>query len=111
MDKRLIYKGFGKTKFFADCYIRIYRILVTLREHFVLVVLLAGRVPFLLGDKTTFINIYNYLYYKNMSSKNITLKVKSGLYGNYRAYCKKKGLIVSRQFEILMEKELEENGK
>ena len=52
-----------------------------------------------------------FVFSGSMNSKNITLKVKSGLYDNYREYCKKKGLIVSRQFEILMEKELEENGK
>ena len=51
------------------------------------------------------------VYRGSMNSKNITLKVKSNIYDNYREYCKKKGLIVSRQFEILMEKELEENGK
>ena len=60
-------------------------------------------------------NIYKYVqlcvYRGSMNSKNITLKVKSDTYDDYRKYCKKKGLIVSRQFEILMEKELEENGK
>jgi hypothetical protein len=39
-------------------------------------------------------------------SKNITLKVKSKLYDEYRGFCKKKGWIVSRQFEIMMEKQL-----
>jgi len=46
-----------------------------------------------------------------MSSKSVTLKVDSKTYDNYREFCKKKGLIVSRQFEILMENELEKNGK
>ena len=41
-----------------------------------------------------------------MNSKNITLRVDSDLYETYRNYCKKKGLIVSRQFEIMMEKQL-----
>ena len=41
-----------------------------------------------------------------MSSKSVTLKVKSELYDKYREYCKHKGLIVSRQFEILMENQL-----
>ena len=46
-----------------------------------------------------------------MNSKNITLKVNSKLYDRYRGHCKRKGLIVSRQFEILMEEELDKNGK
>lgn len=41
-----------------------------------------------------------------MKSKNITLKVNSELYDTYREYCKKKGLIVSRQFEIMIEEQL-----
>jgi len=41
-----------------------------------------------------------------MISKNVTLKVNSKLYTKYRKYCKKKGLIVSRQFELLMERQL-----
>ena len=45
-----------------------------------------------------------------MDTKNITLKVKSELYDEYRKYCKEKGLIVSRQFEIMMEKMLNEMG-
>ena len=46
-----------------------------------------------------------------MNTKNITLKVNSDLYDKYRDYCKKKGLIVSRQFEIKMEGQLKEDGK
>ena len=41
-----------------------------------------------------------------MESKNITLRVKSELYDKYREFCKKKGLLISRQFEIMMEKQL-----
>ncbi|KKR78017.1 MAG: hypothetical protein UU24_C0043G0008 [Candidatus Nomurabacteria bacterium GW2011_GWA2_40_9] len=60
-----------------------------------------------------FINMPKYFHIKGckMPSKSVTLKVDSKTYDNYREYCKKKGLIVSRQFEILMEKELEENGE
>jgi hypothetical protein len=43
-----------------------------------------------------------------MVSKNITLKVNSELYDKYREFCKKEGLIVSRQFEKLMEGKLGE---
>lgn len=42
-----------------------------------------------------------------MSTKNVTLSVNSALYENYKEYCKKKGLMISRQFEIMMEKQLE----
>ena len=42
----------------------------------------------------------------NMATKNITLKVDISLYDKYRKLCKTEGLIVSRQFEKLMEKEL-----
>lgn len=41
-----------------------------------------------------------------MIKVNITLKVDSRLYKRYRIYTKREGLIVSRQFEKLMEKEL-----
>lgn len=41
-----------------------------------------------------------------MKKKNITLKVETKLYDDYRKFCKIKGLIVSRQFELLMEETL-----
>ena len=41
-----------------------------------------------------------------MGSKNVTLKVDASLYEKFRKYCKRKGLIISRQFEIFIEKEL-----
>ena len=43
-----------------------------------------------------------------MATKNITLKVDSSIYDKYRGLCKKKGWVVSRQFEILMEEQLKE---
>ena len=46
-----------------------------------------------------------------MESKNITLRVNSELYDKYRDLCKKKGLLVSRQVEIMMEEQLEEVDK
>lgn len=42
----------------------------------------------------------------NKMKKNITLKINTELYDKYRLYCKDKGLIVSRQFEIFIEKEI-----
>jgi len=44
-----------------------------------------------------------------MGSKNITLKVDERLYDAYKKYCKEKGLIISRQFEIFVEEELKKN--
>lgn len=44
-----------------------------------------------------------------MGSKNITLKVDEKLYNAYKEYCKKKGLVISRQFEIFVEEELKKN--
>ena len=41
-----------------------------------------------------------------MESKNITLRVNSKVYDRYRELCKKKGLLVSRQVEIMMEQQL-----
>ncbi|MBU1245408.1 MAG: hypothetical protein ABIJ20_02850 [Nanoarchaeota archaeon] len=41
-----------------------------------------------------------------MDSKNITLRVNSKVYDRYRELCKKKGLLVSRQVEIMMEEQL-----
>jgi len=46
-----------------------------------------------------------------MSSKNITLKVSTDTYAQYRDLCKKEGWIVSRQFEKLMEEQLEKWNK
>ena len=41
-----------------------------------------------------------------MSSQNVTLKVDSRLYEAYRSYCKKDGLVVSQQFEMMMEEKV-----
>jgi len=41
-----------------------------------------------------------------MQSKNITLRVKSDLYEKYKELCKNKGLLISRQVEIMMEAQL-----
>ncbi len=41
-----------------------------------------------------------------MSSRNVTLSVDEVLYDKYREFCKKKGLLISRQFEIMMEEQM-----
>lgn len=46
-----------------------------------------------------------------MDSKNITLRVNSKTYDKYRDYCKKKGWLISRQVEIMMEEQLEQEEK
>lgn len=46
-----------------------------------------------------------------MNSKNVTLKVDSSVYDRYRKLCKRKGWIVSKQFEIFMEESLRKEGK
>jgi len=45
-----------------------------------------------------------------MESKNITLRVNSEVYEQYKEYCKKKGLLISRQVEIMMEEQLRKEG-
>ena len=44
-----------------------------------------------------------------MATKNITLSVDEEIYDKYRDFCKKKGWLVSRQFEIMMEKQMRED--
>lgn len=44
---------------------------------------------------------------KNPNKRNVTLLVDGELYDTYRAQCKHEGILVSRQFEKLMEKKLE----
>ncbi|MEM4270608.1 MAG: hypothetical protein QXO70_00775 [Candidatus Pacearchaeota archaeon] len=44
------------------------------------------------------------------NNKNVTLSVDSEIYDKYSEYCKKNGLIISKRFEIFMQKELKESG-
>jgi len=46
-----------------------------------------------------------------MPKKNITLSVDLNLYENYAKFCKKRGFVVSRQFEILMEDQMKQEAK
>jgi len=43
--------------------------------------------------------------------KNVTLKVDEKLYKQFRAYCDKRGLIVSRQFEIFIKQKISKGNK
>jgi hypothetical protein len=46
-----------------------------------------------------------------MASKNVTLSVDEDLYNKYRDFCKIKGWLISRQFEIMMEEQMKEDEK
>ncbi len=45
------------------------------------------------------------------SKKRVTLSVDSGIYDKYRDYCEEKGIILSKQVELFIKKELEEIEK
>jgi phage/plasmid-associated DNA primase len=47
----------------------------------------------------------------NNERKNVTLHLNSELYNNYSEYCKKEGIVLSRQIEKFIEQQLEQNGK
>lgn len=43
--------------------------------------------------------------------KNVTLHINSKLYDEYSQYCKKEGIVLSRQIEKFISQELDKNGK
>jgi hypothetical protein len=43
---------------------------------------------------------------KNPFKSNVTLLVDNRIYEKYRDYCKLKGILISRQFEIMMENQM-----
>tara|TARA_Y100000031_G_scaffold26225_1_gene28138 strand:+ start:250 stop:399 length:150 start_codon:yes stop_codon:yes gene_type:complete len=43
---------------------------------------------------------------KNQERKNVTIHLNSELYNSYSEYCKKEGIIMSRQIEKFIEGEL-----
>ena len=43
--------------------------------------------------------------------KNVTLHLNSRLYDKYSGYCKKEGIVLSRQIEKFIEEELKKNAK
>ena len=45
-----------------------------------------------------------------MANKKVTLSVDPKIYDGYKKHCKDKGLIVSKQFENFIKKELENNN-
>ncbi len=48
---------------------------------------------------------------ENNDKKNVTLHLNSKLYEDYSNYCKKEGIVLSRQIEKFIEKELGKNAK
>ena len=46
-----------------------------------------------------------------MPKKRITLSVDSRIYNKYRDYCKEKGIILSKQVEFFLKKELDKIEK
>jgi len=46
-----------------------------------------------------------------MVSKNVTLKIDSKVYDEYRKFCKEEGIIVSKQIEKFIKEELKNNKK
>ena len=47
----------------------------------------------------------------NNEKKNVTLHVNSELYNLYSEYCKKEGIVLSRQIEKFIENELKRGRK
>ena len=48
---------------------------------------------------------------ENNNKKNVTLHLNSKLYEDYSEYCKNEGIVLSRQIEKFIEKELGKNAK
>lgn len=46
-----------------------------------------------------------------MPSKNVTLKIDSKVYDEYRKVCKEEGLIVSKQIEKFIKEQLKKNNR
>ncbi len=44
-----------------------------------------------------------------LAKKTVALSIEEQVYDKYRAYCEKKGIILSKQVENFMKKELEAN--
>lgn len=43
-----------------------------------------------------------------MAKKKVTLSIDSKVYDNYKEYCKKNAIMLSKKIELFMEKELKE---
>lgn len=45
-----------------------------------------------------------------MAQKNVTLSFNEKIYEDYKEFCRKKGIILSRSLEIFMEEKLKKEG-
>lgn len=45
-----------------------------------------------------------------MTQKNVTLSLNEKIYDEYKNYCKKKGIALSRSIEIFMEEKINEDN-
>ena len=46
-----------------------------------------------------------------MGRKTVALSVDEEIYNKYKKYCQEKGIILSKQVEFFMKKELDKNNK
>ena len=46
-----------------------------------------------------------------LAKKTIALSIEENIYNRYKAYCDRKGIILSKQVEIFMEKMLKKVGE
>ncbi len=47
----------------------------------------------------------------NLVKKTIALSIEKDIYNRYKAYCDKKGIILSKQVELFMQKVLQKVGE
>ncbi len=45
-----------------------------------------------------------------MGQKNVTLSFNEKIYADYKEYCRKKGIVLSRNLEIFMEETMRKEG-
>jgi len=45
-----------------------------------------------------------------MTNKRVTLSVDAKIYDEYKKYCEKKGIILSKQFELFMREQLKKKN-
>jgi hypothetical protein len=57
---------------------------------------------------SSFASIYIYLKYI-MAQKNVTLSLDEAIYSEYKEYCKRNAIALSKSIELFMEKKLKED--
>jgi hypothetical protein len=48
---------------------------------------------------------------KSGEKQKVTISIDSGIYKSFQKYCDERGLMLSKNLELFMKKELGENGK